>query len=111
MITVKGTGTDGKVILWERDAKHPKGEVFIANDGNTYKVSPTARIQELLKEGVLVKGEESSPVPPLRKATEVEEENAEPPLEEPVAKETARVITDGILRKGGRPPGRKNKAG
>lgn len=62
-LSVKGTrdaaDIDGQkgnpVILWEKHPDHPDGEVFIADDGNTYSVGETAAVKELLHEGRLVK--------------------------------------------------------
>lgn len=60
-ITVKGTGDDHKVILWETDDRHPtppksnKGEVMIVNDGQEYTVGETPKIKRLLADGKLIK--------------------------------------------------------
>lgn len=54
-ITVKGAGKDRKVVLWERDAAHPDGEVMIANDGASHEVGETAQVKRLIGEGALVK--------------------------------------------------------
>lgn len=53
-ITVKSTGNDSRVILWEQDAAHPQGEVFIVADGRPVEVAPTAAIMQRIRGGVLV---------------------------------------------------------
>lgn len=51
------------VIFSEKDPSHPNGEIFIADDGNTYKVGETAAIKRLIHEGQLVKVSGSSEAP------------------------------------------------
>lgn len=59
-ITVKGSGDDNKVILWEKSPEHPtsdsnpEGEVWIANDGKAHTVGETRAVKRLLMEGRLV---------------------------------------------------------
>lgn len=70
MITVKSatvtTTEPHKVILWEKDALHPKksgeevGEIFLTTDGKEVRVGETAAIKRLLMEDVLVKAEAKS---------------------------------------------------
>ena len=67
IITVMGAGTDGKVVLWERDEQHPPTldkdgkdtgrphEAFVSNDGKEREVAETAEVRRLLAEGLLVK--------------------------------------------------------
>lgn len=79
-ITVKGKGDDRKVILWEKDAAHPRGEVMIANDGKVHEVAETAAVKRLIGEGRLVTAttqetpvsREQTPPTQTRKATEEE---------------------------------------
>lgn len=87
---VMGSGSDNRVVLWERDKAHPNGEVFVTNDGKAVEVAETARVKRLLQEGVLVKVTKAkADVPPLRPATDAEEDAAG--LTTPTEKETARV--------------------
>lgn len=63
IIAVKGTGTDRKVVLWERHPDHPEkkyetdaaGEAFVSNDGIVREVAETPDVKRLLAEGLLVK--------------------------------------------------------
>jgi hypothetical protein len=71
IITVKGAGDDGKVVLWERDEQHPPHidkdgnetkrphEAFVSNDGMPRKVAETAEVRRLLAEELLVKVSEA----------------------------------------------------
>lgn len=96
-IRVKSKGTDGKVLLFERDKRHPGGEAFLSSDGKVREVAETAAVSRLVGEGVLVRIDESaSPtakenkgkkVTELRPATEEEEDVAG--LEGSVEKQTA----------------------
>lgn len=60
-VSVRGTGDDGKVVLWERHPDHPKpkgkkvktGEAFISNDGKSRIVAETPRVKELIGLGRL----------------------------------------------------------
>lgn len=63
-VSVRGTGDNGKVVLWERHPDHPKpvnrhgkeakvGEAFISNDGKSRIVAETARVKELIGLGRL----------------------------------------------------------
>ncbi len=91
-VTVKGTGTDGKVILWERHADHPdNGEAFIYNNGDSYTVAETPQVRRLVSEGRLVEGDSAQvrERAALRKATDEEEDRAG--LTGRVEKETAVV--------------------
>jgi hypothetical protein len=49
LITVKGATEDKKVVLWERNAAHPGGEVFISNDGRTHQVARTPAVARRLE--------------------------------------------------------------
>lgn len=55
LIMAMAAKVDGRVVLWEVDAAHPEGEVFIAGDGRAVQVAPTARVQKALADGVLLK--------------------------------------------------------
>lgn len=55
LITAMAAKVDGRVVLWEVDAAHPGGEVFIASDGRAVQVAPTARVQKALADGALLK--------------------------------------------------------
>lgn len=55
IITVKGAGDDGKVVLWERNDAHPEGEIFVSNDGKDRKVAETAGVQRKIAAGEMVK--------------------------------------------------------
>ena len=59
----------GKVALWERDPRHPGGEIWI--DGvqeEPYEVFSTVAVQERISRGVLVVAPEPAPTPtPARK--------------------------------------------
>lgn len=60
-VSVRGTGDDGKVVLWERHPDHPKpkgkkvktGEAFISNDGKSRIVAETAEVKRLIGLGLL----------------------------------------------------------
>lgn len=66
-ITVKGTGDDNRVVLYERDPAHPANldkdgketsrphEAFVVNDGKAVKVGETAEVKRLIGEGKLEK--------------------------------------------------------
>lgn len=94
-VKVVAKGADGKVVLWERTGD---GETFISNDGIEREVELTPAVKRLLGSGDLVevKGGETKKkaekVPPLRPATDAEEDAAG--LETKVEKDTARVPTD-----------------
>lgn len=87
-ISVKGSSKDRRVALWERNAAHPNGEAFVVNDGKSYQVAETAAVKRLMGEGALVEGS-AEDVPPLRDATESEEDAAG--LTTKTEKETART--------------------
>lgn len=95
-VRVVAKGADNKVVLWERNAD---GDTFISNDGIEREVVLTPAVKRLLGSGALVevkgktKGKkEDAKVPPLRPATEKEEDAAG--LEGEVEKDTAKVPTD-----------------
>lgn len=54
---VKGAKDDSRVVISERDPKHPGGEVYIANDGIVVEAGQTIRIQSLLRDGKIVEAE------------------------------------------------------
>lgn len=67
IISVKGAGTDGKVVLWERNEQHPPTldkdgndtgkprEAFVSNDGKVRQVAETDEVRRLIAENQLVK--------------------------------------------------------
>lgn len=63
VITVRGAGDDHKVVLWERDPAHPKGEVFVVNDGTEYQVAETKAVKRLIGQERLVKVEAAPKAP------------------------------------------------
>lgn len=99
---VRGAKNDNRVVLWERDAAHPEGEVFVVNDGKAVEVAETAAVKRLLRDKRLMQDSEPATtpedsdaktpeeeVPSLRPATEQEEDAAN--LSTPTEKETAVV--------------------
>lgn len=52
-VKVKGTGKDNKVVLWERNEAHPKGQIFVANNGRVVEVAETPQVRQLIAEGRL----------------------------------------------------------
>ena len=54
-IKVRGAGFDQKVVLWERDPRHPDGEAFISNDNIMREVEETNEVKTLLARGLLTK--------------------------------------------------------
>ena len=54
--------------LWERDAAHPNGEVFIAGD-KPVQVGVTAEVSRLLRDGVLVKADAPAAPKPQSQTT------------------------------------------
>lgn len=54
IIKVKATNTEWRVALWDKDAAHPTGEVFISGDGSIVEVANTAAVRAAIKTGVLV---------------------------------------------------------
>jgi hypothetical protein len=85
-VRVVSKGADGKVLLWE-------GDTFLSNDGIEREVELTPAVQRLIASGDLVevkgKGKAKKDVPPLRPATNSEEDAAG--LEGSVERDTARV--------------------
>lgn len=121
LIWVKGTKFNDKklkntVVLFERHPDHPNnGECFISHDGLKYQVAETARIKQLIGEGLLERvswnsstSVESKPVPAknvsakrgkgkpktLRPATEREKDNALPPLEDEGVEDDTAVVEE-----------------
>lgn len=59
-IYVKGVGKpDNRVILFERDAAHPNGEVFVVNNGRSFEVAETKAIKRLIGEERLERTDEA----------------------------------------------------
>lgn len=54
LLTVQAARTDGRVVLWERHAEHPGGEVFIAGNGAAVPVARTAAVLGKLRAGELI---------------------------------------------------------
>lgn len=56
LITVRAARSDKRVLLWERDPRHPDGEAWISADGGaqTHEVWATGAVQVLLAAGLLV---------------------------------------------------------
>lgn len=54
IIKVKATNDTERVALWDRDAAHPNGEVFISGDGSVVEVANTAAVRAAIKSGALV---------------------------------------------------------
>lgn len=52
-VRVRATAADGRVVLWERDAEHPGGEVFLAADGRVVEAGLTPAVAALLSSGAL----------------------------------------------------------
>jgi hypothetical protein len=53
-ITVRAqTALPRTVVLWERDAAHPHGEVWIVTDGAAHIVAPTSAVLERVHDGRL----------------------------------------------------------
>lgn len=61
LMTVKGTLSDNRVALWERDDRHPNGEAFIAGDGLA-QVYPTPAVKRRLADGLLTDVTPTKPV-------------------------------------------------
>lgn len=80
LITVKSTKEDGKVCLWERNDRHPDGEVFVSGDGVSHRVALTSEVALRLKDGVLVKVGET-PVEVAPEPTEAEKQAEQERLE------------------------------
>jgi len=53
-IKVKATNSENKVALWDRDDRHPNGEVFVSGDGKTVEVANTATVRNAIRSGALV---------------------------------------------------------
>lgn len=70
-IEVRGTATDNRTVLWERDARHPDGEAIVAGT-NTATVGLTKTVTDCIRDGKLevidgggVGPVEVAPVPPV----------------------------------------------
>lgn len=115
-IYVRSTKDDRKVLLHERDPRHPGGEIFLVNNRKVYEVFETKRVKQLIGEESLERvnwnsreAGDNKPAPPpspsgrrpgrtvpeLRPATDAEERLAKPPLAGNVEKQTARVPKTG----------------
>lgn len=53
-IKVKATNSEGKVALWDRDDRHPNGEVFVTGNGEAVKVANTVAVRDAIRRGALV---------------------------------------------------------
>jgi hypothetical protein len=54
MVTVRAKRRDNRVAFWERNAAHPRGEIFISGNGKEAQVARTAAVEEALADGRLV---------------------------------------------------------
>lgn len=43
-----------RLVLWERDALHPGGEIYCVSDGQEYRVGVTDRVNEKISTGEFV---------------------------------------------------------
>ena len=59
LILVKAANPE-RVALWERDASHPDGEVFVAGEG-VFEVALTPDVQKKLDKGMLLRVEPEAP--------------------------------------------------
>jgi hypothetical protein len=66
IIKVKATNTDGQVALWDKDAAHPTGEVFISGDGSVVEVANTSAVRAAIKAGALVEVEPEAVKAPVK---------------------------------------------
>jgi hypothetical protein len=57
-----------RVALWERDPRHPGGEVWVAGEA-PQEVYPTPTVHRLLREGALTLVEAPQDAPPAPEAT------------------------------------------
>lgn len=71
LITVQSGRKDNRVALFEQDAAHPNGEVFITRSSGSVKVAQTTAVKRKLKDGELVEvgkaaasSKPSKPTPP-----------------------------------------------
>lgn len=55
LITITGVGDDNKVALYEIDARHPDGEIFVANDGIEHEAAETQGVLQGIAKGTLLK--------------------------------------------------------
>lgn len=76
-VSVRSATADDRVVLWERDPRHPDGEVFIAGDG-LVQAGLTEAVTTRIRNGLL----DVSGV--LDVVEEEQAEQAEPVEEEPV---------------------------
>lgn len=54
MITVKASNNENRVALWQRDPRHPGGEVYIVGDGIEHEVAETSAVRQAISRGELV---------------------------------------------------------
>jgi len=52
-VKVKGTSDDSRVVLWERDTRHPDGEVLLTGNAKPTKVALTRAVSDRIRDGVL----------------------------------------------------------
>ena len=55
LIRVRGAGSDGKVVLWETDERHPGGQAWLCNDGKAIDLFPTAAVLRGIKDGSILR--------------------------------------------------------
>lgn len=60
MLTVRSTRTDGRVVLFERDERHPDGEAFVASDAPA-EVGDTPMVRLKIAQGSLELVEQPKP--------------------------------------------------
>lgn len=53
LIRVQPVNFDGKVVLWETDVRHPKGEIFIVGEDKVFDVFPTPAVLSAISKGNL----------------------------------------------------------
>jgi hypothetical protein len=53
IITVKSNRKDNRVALWEKDERHPEGEIFVAGE-KVVKAAKTPAVAKKLRDGELV---------------------------------------------------------
>lgn len=84
-IVVRSTLPDGRVALWDRDKRHPGGEVFIADGHATHQVARTDMVEQRIREGSLIIVPKK-PAKPVVEAEPVAEAVVEDEPHEEVAK-------------------------
>lgn len=77
LILVKAANPE-RVALWERDASHPDGEVFVAGE-DAVLVALTPAVQKKLDKGVLIRVEPEAPAEETPATEETPAEEAPTP--------------------------------